>query len=183
MEASVRGPRPSGKMSSGGRGLAAPPAARAHRSKWRTPAPGSRTSSGRRAQVSRLPAPDAAPAPRPAGKGSLLASGGLRNGGAARTRRGDSRHVPFLLRSISISTAAWSSRWNRFLIFQCAPARSGAVPGPGLWARGPREGRARRPPGASWRWGGRRARPGAMSSPCQATRDRQQAPPLVGTFS
>lgn len=91
-------PQPSGKMRSGGRGLSAPAAARAHGSKWRIPAPGSRTPSGRRAQVSRLPAPDAEPAPRPAGKGSLLASGRLR-----RWRRSEDPAGRFQARSFSSS--------------------------------------------------------------------------------
>ena len=82
-----------------------PPAARAHGSKWRTPAQGSRTPSGRRAQVSHLPAPDAPPAPPPAGKGRLLAARRLRRWRRSEDPRGDARHVPFL-RSSSISTAA-----------------------------------------------------------------------------
>ena len=63
---------------------------------------------GRRCRVSPPRTPSRLLARR--GKAVCWRPGASGGGGAARTLRGDSRHVPFLLRSSSISTAAWSSR-------------------------------------------------------------------------
>lgn len=98
MEASVRGPSHQERCAPVAGASPLPPAAQAHGSKWRTPAQGSRTPSGRRAQVSHLPAPDAPPAPRPGGKGRLLAAGRLR-----RWRRSEDPAGRFQARSFSSS--------------------------------------------------------------------------------